>query len=276
LSKTARHQPSRKKSGLRWRLLTVGVVVFFVAAGIYFLLGSTREAKQLEQNLNDRFGWAEDYIPPANGVIPFDRLTAFLRVREAVQPNCSDYHKILNGIIGLGDIESDPGLSGEQKASRSIGGLKSMIGLGPKMIAFMDARNSSLQTEEMGLGEYFYIYLAAYGEQLSNVSTTPYAEMEEAYISSRTRNEYVQILNNQLAALVITEADAATQSLITQLRTEIQTLENGDNSSPWPNGPPQSIRESLAPLQRKLSDRYCEGLVSIELLQKNRGFSFEG
>ncbi len=268
---------SRKsKSGLSWRLLTVAVVVFFVAAGIYFLLASTRESKRLEQNLIDRFGWAEQYTPAADGTVSLQRMEAFLRVRRAVQPSCADYREVLNSILGLVEIETDAELTGKEKASKGLGGLKSMIGLGPKMLQFMDARNGSLQNGEMGLGEYMYIYLAAYGRQLANVSTSPYAEMEEAYISSRTRDEYVGILTNQLTTLAAAGSDAELQNLSTQLRLEIKALEGGSHASPWPDGPPAMTRKSLAPFQEQLSDLYCEGIVAIELLQKNRGLDFRG
>ena len=272
----SKQSPRKDKSGLVWRPLTVAVVVFFLAAGIYFLLASTRESKRLEQNLIDRFGWAGQYAPAAEGTVSLQRAEAFLRVRQAVQASCADYREVLNGIIGLGEIETDAELTTEEKTSRGIGGLKSMIGVGPKMLQFMDARNGTLQNEEMGLGEYMYIYLAVYGKQLAVASTSPYADMEEAYISSRTRDEYVQILNNQLAALAIAGSDTEMQNLSTQLRLEIQALEDGSQASPWPDGPPALTRESLAPFQEQLSDLYCEGIVAIELLQKNRGLGFRG
>jgi flagellar basal body-associated protein FliL len=97
----------KANNGLSWRLLTVAVVVFFVAAGVYFLLESTRESKRLEQSLIDRFGFAEQYTPAANGSVPRQRSEAFLRVRQAVQTSCVDYQEVLNGIIGLADLETD-------------------------------------------------------------------------------------------------------------------------------------------------------------------------
>jgi hypothetical protein len=267
------HFPEKSRSGHSWRLLTVGVAVFLLAAGIYFLFASTRESKRLEQNLIDQFGWAEEYTPAADGKIPLQRLQAFLNVRVAVQSSCADYKEVLDGIIGLEEIETDTGMTGEEKASKSIGGLKSMIGVGPKMLQFMEARNGSLQAEEMGLGEYFYIYLATYGEQLAEAPSSPYANKEEAYISTRTRNEYVQILNNQLS---ITDSQPELQKFSELIRQEVDALESGSHISPWPKGPPALIRDSIAPFQEQLSDLYCEGIVSIELLQKNRGFGFKG
>jgi len=146
----------------------------------------------------------------------------------------------------------------------------------------MDARNSALLTEEMGLGEYIYIYLAAYGELLAQESQGRYADQEEAYLSPRARKEYVQILGNQLAALQSVDQDqyhdqdASSLALIAELQAEMTALADGSHSSPWPYGPPARTGESLAPYRDRISALYCEGIVRVEILQKNKGFSFEG
>jgi hypothetical protein len=52
-------------------------------------------------------------------------------------------------------------------------------------------------------------------------------------------------------------------------------LEDGSHASPWPNGPPATTAESLAPYRDRLSDLYCKGIVRVEILQNKKGFSFE-
>ncbi len=262
------------KSTLVWRLLTVAVVVFFLAAGVYFLFASTRESKRLEQALLDRYGWASQYTPAADGTVPPQRLEKFIHVRRALQPNCSDYQNILDGITGLAAIETDSGLSGREKASRGISGFRSVIMLTPKMLAFMEARNANLLAEEMGLGEYMYIYLTAYGTRLAGEPSSRYAGMEEAYISARTRAEFVQILGNQLKALQASGEENGPGGLSADLRTEIAALEDGSHIAPWPGGPPGMTRDSLASFHERLLDLYCAGIVAIELQQKNRGLDF--
>ena len=128
----------------------------------------------------------------------------------------------------------------------------------------------------MGLGEYLYIYLTTYGEQLANEPTSGFSGMEEAYISDRAREEFTQILINQLLALQSSESITSDPDLERNLRLEIKALQDGTHESPWPNGPVGKTRESLAPYQQKLSGLYCPGIVKIELLQKNRGFNLEG
>jgi len=264
------------KKTLIWRLVTIAAILFFVLAGIYFLFNLTSDSKKLEQQLIDRHGWAGDYIPSADGSIEAGQVERFIRVREAVQSSCTEYQDVLKGIIDLDALEDDEDLSGEEAASTGIRGVKSMFKVGPAMVHFMDARNTTLLEENMGIGEYMYLYLSAYGKQLTEASASPYAEMEEAYISDRTRKEYLQILGHQQDELGAVEKDPELEAFRSHLNSEIRALEDGTHLAPWPQGPPGVIANSLAPYQERISELYCEGIVAMELLQKNRGFWLGG
>jgi len=261
-----------------WRYLTIATIIFFLGAGTWFFIMPIQQSKRLEHSLVDRFGWAPRFTPPADGIIQPDRLERFIRVREAVQANCRTFQNIMDNVIRLETLESDPNLSASQKTSEGFDSLKSMFSAAPTFLEFMDARNTALLTEEMGLGEYIYVYLAAYGELLAQESQGRYADQEEAYLSPRARKEYVQILGNQLAALQAAgqDQDASSLVLVADLQTEMAALGDGSHASPWPDGPPGRTLESLAPYRDRLSALYCEGIVRVEILQKNKGFSFEG
>ena len=261
-----------------WRYLTIATIVFFLGAGTWFFIMPIQQSKQLEHKVSDRFGWATQYIPPANGIIKPDRLERFIRVREAVQANCRIFQNILDSVIRLETLESEPDLPAGQMASEGFDSLKNMFSAAPTFLEFMDARNSALLTEEMGLGEYIYIYLAAYGELLALEPQGRYVDQEEAYLSPRARNEFVQILGNQLAALQSADQDqdASSLALAAELQAEMAALTDGSHSSPWPNGPPATTAESLAPYRDRVSALYCEGIVRVEILQKNKGLNFEG
>jgi len=264
------------KTKNRWRILTLATIAFFIVAGIYFVALPIQKSKRLEQALIDRFDWANRYTPPANGYLSPDRVEGFIRVREAVQANCAIFQGILDNVIKLEEMESDQEMSAGDKASEGFESLKTIFSSAPTFLEFMDARNQALLTESMGLGEYMYIYLAAYGPQLAAEANSRYAEQEDAYMSQRARDEYIQILRNQIDALDMAEEAASHADLMTALQAEIDTLKDSKDSSPWPDGPPAATRESLAPYQPQIGDLYCEGTVKVELLQKNRGLNFEG
>ena len=265
----------KDKTKRRGCLLILITLVFLVASGIYFATEKVREAKSIEQTLIDRFDWAEKYTPAIDGSIPPQRMEGFIRVREAVQPHCANYQAVLKGIIDLEKLETDQA-SGRDKASQGMKSLKSIFSAGPTMVAFSKARNEALLIEEMGIGEYMYIYLTVYGEQLANESVSPYSGMEEARVSARARKEFVKILTNQLNALEATGHKPSHQNLLIALREEIEALSSGARSTPWPNGPVGMAPESLAPYRQKVANLFCSGIVKIELLQKNRGFQLEG
>lgn len=266
-----------KQRGKRNGCLIIALTVSFViASGFYFLSAGVREAKHIEQSLIDRFGWADDYVPPLDGSIDPQRIKAFIRVREAVQANCADYQAVLKSIRALDEIDTDQKNSSSEVASTGLEGFKSAFSAGPKMLRFSKTRNQALLDEEMGLGEYLYIYLTAYGEQLARESTSDFSNTAEAYVSERARTEYAKILANQRLALQESALLNNYPNLETDLQAEIEALNDGSHTSPWPDGPVGESRESLAPYQQQLADLYCSGIVKIELLQKNRGFELEG
>jgi hypothetical protein len=271
------NKPHSHKKGRRGGcLLAIVTVVFLLFSGIYFVLAPVRESKRVEQSLIDRFGPAGQYTPASNGSVLPERVELFIRVREAMQPNCADYQAILDNLMGLEALDSDQQIPGDERVSKGINGFISLFSAAPVMVEFMDARNTSLLTQEMGLGEYLYIYLTAYAGQLANESVSPYSEMDEAYISQRIRDDFVQILNNQLTALEAAGQRGSMEGLMLELRGEIKALQDGSHESPWPNGSPGTSLESLAPYRARLSDLYCSGIVRIELLQKNRGLDLRG
>lgn len=261
-----------------WRYLTIATVAFFLFAGAWYFMRPIQQSKQLEQQLAEKYGWAPLYTAPADGLIQPDRIERFIRVREAVQANCATFQNIMDDVIGLEKLESNPDLSASEKTSEGFDSFVSMLSAAPAFLEFMDARNSTLLAEEMGLGEYIYIYLASYGEQLALEPEGPYAGQEEAYLSPRARREYVRMLGNQLTALQASGQyqDAVVLELGAALKTEMDALENNPDHSPWPVGPPAGTRDSLAPYRDQISALYCPGIVRVEILQKNKGFSFEG
>ena len=271
-------QSLKSKIGTKggWRLLAVATVVFLVIAGIYFDLVPVRESKQIEQNLIDRYGWAQQYSSPADGALAADRIDRFIRVRESVQTHCAQYRDILDDIIGLDALESNEEMSVSEKTSEGMGSFRNMFSAFPKLLKFMEARNTALLEQEMGLGEYIYIYFAAYGPQLAAESHSDYAEMEDAFASPRTIAEFGLILENQLSALIDAGNDAETEKMRSQLQQEIGDLKSGTHSSPWPNGPGAKVSESLSPYGAQLDRLYCPGVARIDLLQKNKGFNLEG
>lgn len=268
--------PAKNQGKIKGCLLVGLVIIFVSASAFYFLTSGIREAKRGEQVLIDGFGWADEYTPSIDGSIDPQRMESFIRVREAVQDNCTVYQSILNSIDELEKLDSDEEISAADATSTGIKSFKSIFSAGPKMIEFSEARNQALLTENMGLGEYIYIYLTVYADQLVAESTSPFSNRDEAYVSKRTREEYTQILTNQVQALEASGQQPSQLDLLANLQLKIDALKNGSNYPHWPNEAAGARSESVAPYQARLENLYCSGIIKMELLQKNRGFQLDG
>ena len=150
-----------------------------------------------------------------------------------------------------------------------------MTRLSPAFLRFMETRNHALLKEEMGLGEYLYIYVLAYVEQLRHADDTMFAGVEQAYVGSRARTELIQMLRNQLDLLMSGDVRPADADLAADLRDQIARLSDGRQTLPWENGLPPAITASFEPYAEPLAQLYCEGIAKIELSQKNKGFNIK-
>jgi hypothetical protein len=258
--------------GCKIVIVAILVVVTVAATLIYLPIW---EIKRTEQTLNDRYGEAVAFVPTPNGSVPPERVEAFLRVRKEVFNHCSEFQGRISEIVRLESLEQDERVPKAVVAWNGINGFKKMLGFGPAFLSFMETRNRALMKEQMGLGEYFYIYVLAYIEQLRHANNTMLAEFEHAYVGPRARKELIQILNNQLESLTPGTDRPADKDLVVSLRDQIARLSDGQQSLPWEDGLPPAIAASLEPYAKPLALLYCEGIAKVELMQKNKGFNIK-
>lgn len=264
----------RKRSGWGREIAILAVVALVVTAAI--LIGRPIwKAKQIEQTLNDRYGEAVTFVPEPDGSIPPERVEAFLGVREQVVEYCPALQEKIGFFIRLDTLEQDENTPKALAAWEGIRVFKKSIGFGPAFLRFMRIRNRALLKEEMGLGEYFYIYVLAYMEQLRHLENTILAEVEDAHVGPRARTELIQILENQLELLVSGDVQPASADLAADLRDQIARLSDGRQTLPWEDGLPPALTASFEPYADQLARLYCDGIAKIELSQKNKGLNLK-
>jgi hypothetical protein len=270
----------RKKRGPGCWITILVVLVVIIAAAI-LLYQPIRRSKQLEQSLNDRFGDAAQFLPAANGSISPRRMEAFLRVREKVFVHCADFQELFDDLVRTGIMDQNDNTSKNVPTRESLSGIKKLFGFGPALLRFVDTRNQALWEEEMGIGEYEYIYCLAYLENLRRVDESRFGGIDEAYVGERAREELVEILGNQLDALMAGDIESADSGLAasrvdddlaSSLREQIAALRSGDQLLPWEDGLPPALAASITPYADRLSQYYCDGIAKLELMQKNKGF----
>jgi len=239
----------------------VAFAVFLVAAIVsgYFFMGPIRAAKQTEQDLLERYATVPEYVPAADGAVAPARMEIFLAVRRALlagTDNTQETFARLNESMAKDDITTAEGVDTIKDAMSAL----------PRMVEFYNVRNSELLARGMGLGEYFYIYVVAYGEQLCPTAAEGDLAAECEFVTPRTTREMAQILRNQLENV----GARPTAELAKALQREIYGLENGEIVLPWQEGRPAAVVASLAPYFEQLEPLFCEATRELELGQKNK------
>ena len=153
--------------------------------------------------------------------------------------------------------------------------------MGPRMGGFFKVRNQALLDAGMGRGEYTYLYLIAYRDQLlSPTRNFDGAELARHGPNKRVRVALVQILNNQLAAVDTRLTVADDQPLAAfrdSLAEEIARLDSDPEAWPWQEGLPAMLAASLSPYRARLDALFCEYTLSLEFMQnRQRGLSIQG
>jgi hypothetical protein len=267
--------PENRRKRRGWgREITILLIVAIVLTAAFILYRPVHHAKQIEQELNDLYGYAETFVPAADGSIAPERIGAFLRVREQIFRHCPGFQAKITAILQPDRTDGIKNPPGAEVALERTKKLKKILGFGPAFLDFMDTRHRALLTEEMGLGEYMYIYTLAYSKQLGRAGEGEFARIEEAYVGRRARTELIQMLNNQLDLLTSPDAVFTDPGFEANLRNQIERLEDGRQTLPWENELPPAIAASIDPFADTLAGLYCEGIAKIELMQKNRGFNF--
>jgi hypothetical protein len=242
-------------------LITLGVLVVALVIAGYFVMQPINAAKRVEQDLVERLGAVPDHVPPPGGAIAPERMEVFLSVRTRLLARTGRIQETFADIEAI-DAQED------LDAGELWGFLKLVGGAPLRMVEYFSARNAALLAEGMSLGEYFHIYVLAYGDRLCppGADGRPPAECE--HVTGRTTRELAQQLRNQLD----NPNAPPPGEIATALRWEIAALETGERALPWQGGLPPAIAASLAPYRERLDALYCEETRELELVQKNRNF----
>jgi len=247
-------------------------------------------AADSRQTIEERFGTPDDYTPPADGVIPPDRMAIFLAVREATQPVRL---AIAGGLAAFPmnaeqakELESKPFL---EKITKTFSIGRAAMGMAGDMGRLFETRNRVLLEEGMGMGEYTWIYVIAYdswlGHDLSDApagshirfekddpgSGTPEHPLGDLRLLSRIHGNLLSMLRNQLAAV---PADPGQDAWRQELEAQIAAMESSTKRIPWQEGLPAPIAASLEPYRERLEATYSPAVNQFELARNRRSGRF--
>lgn len=208
------------------------------------------------------YGNQEDFTPPASGVPASERIEAFLEVRRALAPTCNDFWKAERSVAKLEAFDDQEEVSKITVLSQAMSTSKTMMGMGSSIAHFFETRNQALFDAGMGLGEYTYIYVLAYGNEILN----PTDELElfgPEVANARIRKALRAMLQNQLELL---QQEGGPEAAIASVSAEVEALAHDTNRILWQDGLPPAITDALVPYREELDTQFCGSTPPFELM----------
>jgi hypothetical protein len=242
-----------------------GLVVLAVALPVILaavILVPMNRAVAARTELETAFGTQEAFIPPASGVPSPDRIDAFLEVRRALAPACADFWNAEQAVAKMEAFDGQDEVSKIAVLRQAMSTTKTMVGVGPLIGHFYETRNEALFEAGLGLGEYSYLYVLAYGGELANPSTELHLFGPEA-TNERVRAALQAILRNQLEHA---REEGVSEGSLKALTAEIEALEGDPHRIPWQDGLPPAIEEALRPHRQELDTLFCAPTAPLELM----------
>jgi hypothetical protein len=260
-----------KQTAIGCVVLIVLAVVFPIVLGV-MMMGPFNRAVDARSDIEERFGTQEAFVPPPSGAPAPDRIEAFLEVRRALSVTCSDFGHMEEQVKELESFDGQDEVSRLEVVKQALSTGKSMMGMGPLIGNFYETRNHNLLEAEMGLGEYTYIYVLAYREQILDPSEDLQL-LGPRIVNRRVRRALVSMLGNQLQVLRDTGAAAKE---IAALENELAVLEEDSARILWQDGLPPTIADAIDPFRKQLDAVHCPATAPLELmLNEKRGPAVE-
>jgi len=262
------------------------IIAVLVGSGYFFFKNIVDEFKDTEalmDTLTEQYGRVKDYSPNPDGTISADRLEAFLEAREAYT---SVREKIGKAFETLS--EEERAVEKEGKSPKNV--LKMLrlgFGVVPQVAEFIRSRNQALLDAEMGMGEYYYIYVIAYYSWLGKspedgpdfqvtgpdeedspfqyLNRENFREDRGEWMLRWTHRMILPMLRNQLDKLEEREAAVMPEEWRQALAAEIEAMEADKDRLPWQDGVPAVIEASLKPYKERLEASYSSMTNPLEL-----------
>lgn len=159
----------------------------------------------------------------------------------------------------------------------------------PQIAEFYKSRNQALLDAEMGLGEYYFIYVVSYFSWLgkSPADGPPFqivSDKDEGrsiiyrrrrretiedrldYMLKRIHRQILPMLQNQYEKLTESDAFGAKESWRKLLAAEIDAMESDRFRLPWQDKLPEALSASLEAFRVRLADSYNATLNPLEIV----------
>lgn len=262
-------------------LAMIIVIVAIGFTGFSLVRNIVQQFEDMEvamDEVHDRYGRATDFTPAPGGVIAPERMEAFLAVRD----DMGDIRRKLEHSVELiSRVESGDEPDNPIEVFKLA---KAGVRLLPQFVEFYNVRNAAMLDEDIGPGEYLYIYSIAYlswlrkspgdGPSFQIMGGSNYDDVMDEFeiremrledMYERIQDFMLPMLRNQLAELDQDSADRETRAWFEMLTAEIDELDGDPFHIPWQSGLPREIEYSLEPYRERLEGSYSEMCAALEL-----------
>lgn len=284
----------RSSTASKWLIgcgIGCGVVILllaFAGVGGYFFVKNIvegfEETEAIADALTERYGGIKDFCPDPGGAIGPERVEAFLSVRNSMEPA---KEKLESSIIILSDEERESQFK-EEPSPGILTKIKTGFGIIPLIAEFYTRRNQALLDADMGLGEYYFIYVVSYYSWLDKspgdgleYNLVGEDEEKRGVYWRRRRNENLEdrqddvlkqlhrqilpMLKNQLAKLTRIDVSPIRDPWRETLAAEIEAMEADRFRLIWQEGLPDVLEASLKPFRGRLEVSYSKVLNALEM-----------
>jgi hypothetical protein len=221
-----------------------------------------RSASQTRAQLLEKYGPPEAFTPSPDGLIPGERMAAFIQVRRALQETCRRFQPLQHAMNQVDEVGKNDDATGMEIAGTAGGLMRVADGITPLIGEFFETRNKALIEAEMGFGEYIYLYAITYREALLDASNSSGIFMANGNIPSAAGTAFLAMFTRQLERFDEAEGSMMARQM---LQDEIRALQADPTRVPFPQGLPPAVGASLAPYRQALDDTYCPVTTEIEM-----------
>ncbi len=251
--------------------MIVFVILFTILLGVMITRPFNR-AVDARAEIEERFGPQEAYVPPLDGAPTGKRIEVFIEIRKALSPKCADFANAAEQVAKLESFDDQEEVNRVEVMKQAFSTTRSMMGVGPLLGKFYEARNQSLLDSGMGLGEFTYLFVVAYRDQMLG-EPDEFSLFGPTIANRRVRQALLAMLENQRAALLEAGGDPDT----VLLDAEIAAMKSDEARFPWQDGLPPAIVDALDPYRESLDEFYCPATAPLELMiNVKHGPSVEG
>jgi hypothetical protein len=237
--------------------------------------GIEKAATSYEELVEER-GEVADYVPPADGVPPPERLEVFTQVREITADARAEVESAM-ARLPPPELDEEEAVVGRVRVGLTVlGDLIDDIG------TYIQARNAALLERDMGIGEYVYLYTLIYhswlghspaeapevGETGDGTRIAVFDDGEGLFSASAVRRRYRRYVLGMLRAqrgAAGPEAEPRAEGWPARLEGEIQRLEVDPGRVLWQDGLPEGVVSALEPYRSRLEAHWSAGTNRIEL-----------